>query len=321
MKAVDRWLGIRTNEFSFDGTKYDQTYFSGRWRHMVDLINPFTLLTSDKDLNHAVELLDAYKAGQLPEGTTDDELWEAKRLKSTILHPDTGLKLPHPFRFSAFIPCNMPILAGMMFSTKTTASICFWQMINQTWNVGFNYCNRNASSNYTVAEMMTGYVAAMGGAIAVGLLADKFIVAYLGTGLLARSLGPPTAMAIAGNLNLVIIRRKELYEGVNVYNKDGELVGNSKVAAKDGLLKTCGLRALYQYPGCYLAVLGKMMVQGLNLYPAGRVAAGMTDLGVFAFTMAINMPICMAAFPQIVSAEKLEPELDGSKGFYYNRGL
>jgi hypothetical protein len=35
---------------------------------------------------------------------------------------------------------------------------------------------------------------------------DKLILRYLGTGLLVRSLGPPTAMAIAGDINLLIIR-------------------------------------------------------------------------------------------------------------------
>ena len=72
MKAIDRWLDIRTNEFSFDGTKYDQTYFIGRWRHMLDLINPFTLLTSDEELNRSIKILDAYKAGELPDDITSD---------------------------------------------------------------------------------------------------------------------------------------------------------------------------------------------------------------------------------------------------------
>jgi hypothetical protein len=65
----------------------------------------------------------------------------------------------------------------------------------------------------------------------------------MGTGILIRTLAPPTAMAIAGTLNLLVIRRKELHQGINVYDNDGNHVGVSQQAAKDGLIKTISVRS------------------------------------------------------------------------------
>ena len=46
---------------------------------------------------------------QLPEGTTDEMLWEAKKIVDAIIHPATGEPMFLPGRMSAFVPMNVPI--------------------------------------------------------------------------------------------------------------------------------------------------------------------------------------------------------------------
>ena len=85
-----------TDDFVLDSPRHDQSTFSGRFLHFLNVIDPRTLFTSDKVLQEYVGLLDQYRQGNLPPGVTSDDLWRAQKAKQAILHPDTGDKIPMP---------------------------------------------------------------------------------------------------------------------------------------------------------------------------------------------------------------------------------
>ena len=49
----------------------------------------FYIFVSKQQLDDAIGLLDDYKTGKVPEGTTDDQLWKAQKIKQVLylLHP------------------------------------------------------------------------------------------------------------------------------------------------------------------------------------------------------------------------------------------
>lgn len=77
------------------------------------------------------------------------EIRTAQTVVSTAIHPDTKEMIPWLFRFSSFLPVNIPISYGFIFAAPTPFNTIFWQWINQTYNAALNYANRNASSTYT----------------------------------------------------------------------------------------------------------------------------------------------------------------------------
>ena len=73
---------------------------------------------------------------------------------ASCIHPDMKEPIPWPMRISAFVPANIPIVCGMILSAPTPMNTFFWQWLNQTYNAGLNYGNRNASSKQTTAEAL-----------------------------------------------------------------------------------------------------------------------------------------------------------------------
>ena len=76
------------------------------------------------------------------------EVRRAQCIVSTAVHPDTKEFIPWAMRFSSFIPMNIPIAFGFLFTAPTPFNTIFFQWLNQTYNASLNYANRNASSNY-----------------------------------------------------------------------------------------------------------------------------------------------------------------------------
>eukprot|EP00961_Rhodomonas_salina_P088646 1192623-Rhodomonas_salina.2 len=128
--------------FTLDKPHFDQGNWLGRYRHFFAITNPLYLFTSQDQLASAKAKLDGFKAGTLAPKTTNKELWDARTLCDAVLHPDTKMPVPAMFRVCAFVPANIPIAGGMLMSPPTMFNIVFWQWVNQSYNAGFNYCNR-----------------------------------------------------------------------------------------------------------------------------------------------------------------------------------
>lgn len=139
------------------------------------------------------------------------DLRVAETVVSTAIHPDTGKMIPWALRFSSFLPMNLPISFGFIFTAPTPFNTIFWQWINQTYNAYLNYENRNASSQYTTEDIAKSYciatTAAITSALAIRKAFDPLAKKVSGGKLvLLNSISAFTACAISGFLNAYIMR-------------------------------------------------------------------------------------------------------------------
>ncbi|XP_078455533.1 sideroflexin-5 isoform X2 [Lampetra planeri] len=189
--------------FKLGKSMFDQTTFYGRLRHFLDIIDPRTLLVSERELLRAVETLDDYKKGVARPGVTDKQLWEAQKVKQAILHPDTGEKIFMPFRMSGYVPFGTPIVVGLLLPNQTLATTVFWQWLNQSHNACVNYANRNASKPTPTARFAQGYLGAVGSAVVLAVGLNVFIQRASGfspaTRLLIQRLIPFPAVGAGGD--------------------------------------------------------------------------------------------------------------------------
>ena len=168
-----------------------------------------------------------------------DEIRIANRIVAGAVHPDTGEIVPLPMRLSGFVWFNVPLLGVMLFmKTQTPAINAFFQWLNQTYNAGMNYGNRNASTPYTTSDLATGYIGACVSSIGIAMVSRTMFAGKLKafTGakfLLLNGLLNYAAAGSAGFLNCLLMRMKESKDGIDITNKTGDVVyGKSREAGK-----------------------------------------------------------------------------------------
>lgn len=326
-----------TPAFSLEKTRYDQSSYLGRVRHFYSITDPRTLFVGDEQLRKAQSLLKDFKENGAREGVSDDELWEARRVVESVVHPNSGEPITTPFRFSAFAPVNIAIVTTMILPStiQSVPRTILIHWANQSYNSAVNFANRNTSNEVSRRMLGEAYCAAVGSSVSIALgatfLTKRISAASPRWGLVVGSTLPFLAVLSAGVANLCLIRRNEWQEGVAVADENGDTYGKSIVAGKQGLAKCSVARFLWNFP---IMVLPSFILARLAAGPM-KGAPKLVKLGaevavVTAFLFA-GVPPALAAFPQTdsIDASKLEPQFHGLvdrsgrpiEKFYFNKGL
>jgi len=312
---------------NLDVPRWDQSTYEGRARHFFTTTNPLNLLTSPAKLDWAKDVVTRHRRGE-DTGLSLDELWSAKHIYDSAFHPDTGEKMWLPGRMSAQVPCNMTITGFMMTFYKTTPQVVFWQWANQSFNAVVNYTNRAGDSQISQSTLITSYLAATGGALgtALGLnAAVKTLPPLVGRFV------PFVAVGAANSLNIPMMRRTELTDGVPVFTESGEHVGSSKIAAREGITKVVLSRIGMAAPGMVTIpiIMNALERRGfLKKYPKVNAPLQIALLGT---VLTFATPLCCAIFEQraSISVDSVEADVrekamqlkEKPKLLYYNKGL
>jgi tricarboxylate carrier len=327
----------KTPPFSLSSPRYDQGSFVGRTLHFYSVNDPFTLARSNAEIAAARERLEQYKRDGVGKA---EELWEARRLVESAVHPDTGDVIPAPLRFSAFVPMNMFIvtatLSPIVLNSFAMTGMC--HLVNQSYNAAINFANRNASNPVPTDKLLEGFAGAVTTSLSFGLSATwmtRKVASMPGAspkaaGIIRATL-PFLASALAGSANVGLMRRNELTDGVDMYDHEGVCRGKSVKAGETGIMKCAAARMIWNVPAMFLpAVFMNQLdkVQWLRRVPVLRMAA---DVGVATSCLMVAVSPALAVFPQrdCLEVTTLEPGLQGLKDsqgnpvdrLWYNKGL
>ncbi|KAL5383319.1 putative alpha-isopropylmalate carrier [Paraphaeosphaeria sporulosa] len=324
-------------------SQYDLSTYWGRVRHCADVSDPRTLLTSSAGLDNAKQLVTAYKTGKMQDMTP--ELWKAKKIIDSTIHPDTGEPVVLPFRMSAFVLSNLVVTGGMLTPGLGTAGTLGWQVVNQSLNVAINYSNANKSTPLPTSAIVKSYFIAVGASCGVALGLNSAVPRLKrlspNAKLIAGRLVPFAAVACAGVLNVFLMRGEEIRKGIDVYPvltdeerqrvDRGELkveaLGKSKKAATLAVGETAISRVLNATPIMVLPPLILVRLQKTEWLKQRPRMTTPVNLGLIFATSIFALPLALAAFPQrqAVSAKSLEDEFHergGKDGLVeFNRGI
>ena len=196
-----------------------------------------------------------------------------------------------------------------------------------------NHANRNASNPMSNKQIATAYTAAVltSCSLSVGLnhlvsKADSFNPIVKGA---VQRVVPYVAVASAGALNVLLMRKNEMDHGIAVTDETGKVMGTSKVAGQMAITQVVLSRVFLPAP---IMILPPVIMSGLEKVKMVTKATRF-PLQVAVITACLwgALPCAIGLFPQIseVDPKKLEPQFHGlvdEKGrpitkLFFNKGL
>ncbi|GFF31513.1 probable mitochondrial transport protein fsf1 [Aspergillus udagawae] len=324
-------------------SQYDLNTYWGRVRHAADISDPRMLFVSSSGLEQAKRLISSYKQNHIPVMTPD--LWRAKKVVDSTLHPDTGEPVFLPFRMSAYVLSNLVVTAGMLTPGLQTTGTLLWQIANQSLNVAINNANANKSTPLSVSQMAKSYLMAVSASCSVALglnaLVPRLKNISPNTRLILGRLVPFAAVSSASALNVFLMRGEEIRQGIDVYpvlseeekkkrEETGEPVqslGKSKKAATIAVGETAVSRVLNATPIMVVPPLVLVRLEKTAWLKARPRMVTPINLGLILATSLFALPLALGAFPQrqAISAQILEEEFWGRGGkdgqVEFNRGM
>ena len=94
--------------------RYDMTKYKDRWMHFYRTTSPKNLFTTEKDVREAYQMIRNFDDD--PNWLPIEHLWKAQEIVDSVTHPVTKELLFKPFCWAGFLPANVPILAGLLFT-------------------------------------------------------------------------------------------------------------------------------------------------------------------------------------------------------------
>ncbi|CAI7596507.1 unnamed protein product [Penicillium crustosum] len=326
-------------------SQYDLSTYLGRVRHAAELTDPRTLFASKSDIKSAKELIASYKQNVVPEMTP--ELWRAKRMLDSTLHPDTGETIFFPFRMSCYVFSNFIVTVGMLAPGLGASGTLFWQITNQTLNVAINFSNANKSNSISRRDLMKSYLLAVSASCSVALglrsLVPRLKSLSPSTRTILSRLVPFSAVASASALNVVLMRYGEIRDGIDVFparpathdnltpndeqRDKRETLGKSRKAAAIAVAETAVSRVINCTPIMAMTPLIYYRLQGTKFLRAHPSIAWPVNLALIYFTSIITLPFSLGVFPQrqSISIDRLEERFreahPHTKIVEFNRGM
>jgi tricarboxylate carrier len=301
------------------------------------------LFVSSAGLENAKRLVSAYKQGQIKEMTP--ELWYAKKVVDSTLHPDTGEPVFLPFRMSCFVLSNLVVTAGMLTPGLKTTGTLLWQIANQSLNVAINSSNANKSTTLTTSMLAKSYLMAVTASCSVALGLNAIVPRLKNvspnTRLILGRLVPFAAVSSATALNVLLMRGEEMRRGIDIYpclseeekkkrEEAGEPImslGKSKKAATIAVGETAISRLLNAAPIMVIPPLILVRLERTQWLKSRPRLILPVNLALILTTSIFALPLALGAFPQrqAISASNLEEEFWGRGGqngkVEFNRGM
>jgi tricarboxylate carrier len=270
------------------------------------------------------------------------ELWRAKKIVDSTLHPDTGQPVFLPFRMSCFVLSNLIVTAGMLTPNLAWRGTLAWQIANQSLNVAINSANANKSTPLSWRTLAKSYLFAVSASCSVALGLNSLVPRLKnlspGTRTVLGRLVPFAAVASAGALNVFLMRGEEIRRGIDVYpiigrkeqDDDSETpksLGKSKHAAILAVGETALSRVVNATPIMVIPPLILVRLQKSEWLKHRPRMVLPINLGLILITSLCALPLALAVFPQrqVIKASALEQEFQekvGQDGLVeFNRGI
>ncbi|XP_043568800.1 sideroflexin-4 isoform X2 [Chiloscyllium plagiosum] len=306
--------------------------FFRRLLQWLDILDPTTLLASNKEIENAQTLLQS-SLPSLKEMVKDEKIKQALKLTLSSVHPDTGDVLPTVFRASAFTPLAVPLVVAMLLPHRGMKPALFWQFLFQSYSAGYNLANRNKTTHKDEnVSLQQGFllVGAATYTTCLGVFPQFVMNRYTSNSPIVhtvfRKILPVPLLAIASALNVAIVRGIEFDKGIEVVDKNGNVVGISQLAGTKAIKETAFSRAVLVGTTVAAPNILVSYLQRTNFIRRFPLSLAPFRHVMTAIVFGLMVPISFSLYPQTgkIKRDNLEPLIQSATTedrLYYNRGL
>ncbi|XP_067909104.1 sideroflexin-4 isoform X2 [Heterodontus francisci] len=309
----------------------EQSFFH-RLLQWLDILDPSTLLASNKEIENARTLLH-YSIPSLKETVKDEKIKEALKLILSSVHPDTGDVLPTIFRASAFMPFAATLVVAMLLPHRGMKPAVFWQFLFQSYNAGFNLAHRNKTTckdEMIPLKQVLLLVGSVSYTTCLGVFPQFVMYRYASNSpamhTMFRKILPVPVLAIASALNVAVVRGFEFDKGIEVTDKNGNVVGVSQIAGTKAVKETALSRAVLVGTTAAAPNILVSYLERTSFIRRFPLALAPVRHIMTAFVLGLMVPISFSLYPQTgqIKRSNLEPLIQSATtedDLYYNRGL
>nr|XP_019953564.1 PREDICTED: sideroflexin-4 isoform X2 [Paralichthys olivaceus] len=298
--------------------------FLSRVQIWFRLLDPSVLLCSDAQIQRAHSLM----GGEERRGQDA----AAQTLALSSVHAGSGAVLPLVFRPAALMPVSAPLVVASFLPHSSIKPALFWQLLLQSYNAGFNYANRNSSSEQskTSLKQLLLIAGTVSYATCAGALPQIFInrlgVRSAPIQTFFRSLLPIPLSAALAFFSVSTIRSGETEAGIQVFDSNGNPVGISKAAGEKAVRETALSRAALFGTTAAVPNLLIFLLSRTRLFQRNTLLMAPFRHISIAFILGLMIPLSFSLYPQLgtIKKETLEEELQAAAAdghLFYHRGL
>ncbi|XP_019953557.2 sideroflexin-4 isoform X1 [Paralichthys olivaceus] len=299
--------------------------FLSRVQIWFRLLDPSVLLCSDAQIQRAHSLM----GGEERRGQDA----AAQTLALSSVHAGSGAVLPLVFRPAALMPVSAPLVVASFLPHSSVKPALFWQLLLQSYNAGFNYANRNSSSEQqskTSLKQLLLIAGTVSYATCAGALPQIFInrlgVRSAPIQTFFRSLLPIPLSAALAFFSVSTIRSGETEAGIQVFDSNGNPVGISKAAGEKAVRETALSRAALFGTTAAVPNLLIFLLSRTRLFQRNTLLMAPFRHISIAFILGLMIPVSFSLYPQLgtIKKETLEEELQAAAAdghLFYHRGL
>jgi hypothetical protein len=276
-----------------------------RFFSFVGVTNPLLMLASDADI------LDARKSQAEGKASANE-----RNLVGSSFNESTNEMIPVPFRVSAIVAVNIPLVTSMILTPASNVPLTLGlHWANQSYNAGCNYYNRSGGS-LSNEEMIKSYGLAVVSALGIAHGLGKAVARSAPSLVKNPWLIPFLATSAANSANLASTRAGELTKGCAVLDSQGNEHGTSVIAGRDGIAK-CALSRGCLVPGSVL-ILPPIIVQAMDrarILPKSKPGLLAVQVAAVTLCLQVALPAALAIFPTVTEfpVASLEPRFQNLK--------
>ncbi|AWP14347.1 putative sideroflexin-4 isoform 2 [Scophthalmus maximus] len=300
--------------------------FLSRMRIWLDLLDPTLLFASDAEIQKARTLLTSAEKSEKDASVLT--------LSLSSVHADSGAVLPLVFRPPALLTISAPLAVASFLPYNTIKPALFWQLLLQSYNAGFNYANRNSSSEQQGKQQSLNRLLLIGGTISYATCAG--VLPQISINFLHlksapvltffRSIVPIPLSAALAYFSVLTVRSEEWEAGIQVFDSNGNPVGISKAAGEKAVRETALSRAALFGATAAVPNLFVFLLHRTRLFQRNSLLVAPLRHISIALVLGLMIPVSFSLFPQLgtIKKEKLEEELQAAADnghLFYHRGL